>query len=265
MKPVALVSRLSSLVLLLLAAAPATAQQPQGQGLPQLPPGMTPQQAAQMVQQRPELGRMLRDRLLQSGLSADDIRARLRAAGYPGSLLDQYLTSDTTGMQAPNQGTLQVISLLGLVRLSRQDSLTLYQDSVSLRLYRDSLRTDSVIRADSVRTAVGTLRLFGLDVFRNASTQFDAIVTGPVDDTYRLGTGDVLVLILTGEVEAAHELEVTREGFIVIPEVGQVFTNNLSLGQLRNVLYDRLGRVYSGVTRSPNAKTKFQVTVAKVR
>ena len=55
-----------------------------------------------------------------------------------------------------------------------------------------------------------------------------------MDANYRLGPGDMLVLILTGDVERVHTLEVTREGFIVIPQVGQVFVANLTLGQLED-------------------------------
>ena len=44
----------------------------------------------------------------------------------------------------------------------------------------------------------------------------------------------------------------TRVGFIVVPDVGRIGVNNLSLGQLREILYDRLGAVYSGVTRKDN-------------
>jgi protein involved in polysaccharide export with SLBB domain len=40
--------------------------------------------------------------------------------------------------------------------------------------------------------------------------------------------------------------------------------SNLTLDQLRNVLYDRLGRVYSGVRRS-NPTTRFDISVANVR
>jgi polysaccharide export outer membrane protein len=73
------------------------------------------------------------------------------------------------------------------------------------------------------------------------------------------------VLILTGDVELAYQLPITREGFILIPQVGQVHVANLTLDQLRDVLYARLGRVYSGVRRGANATTRFDVTVANVR
>ena len=77
--------------------------------------------------------------------------------------------------------------------------------------------------------------------------------------------GDQLVLILTGDVEQAYSLEVTREGFIIIPQVGQVYAANLTLHQLQDQLYARLGKVYSGVRRNPNARTKFQISIARLR
>ena len=66
-------------------------------------------------------------------------------------------------------------------------------------------------------------------------------------------------------MELAYTLQVTREGFVLIPQVGQVFVSNLTLEQLRDVLYARLGRVYSGVRRGSNATTRFDISVANVR
>lgn len=235
---------------------------------PQLPPGMTPEQAARLLQQQPQLGSLVRQRLQQSGLTASQIRARLRGAGYPSDLLDAYLQTDTTGAApvAPSDAMVQAISILGLASFTASDSLLLAGDTLALRLLEDSLRADSLNRADSLAALRRQLTLFGMDVFRNASTRFQPIVTGPVDESYVLGPGDVLVLILTGAVEVAHpDLEVTRDGFIVIPRVGQIYVNNLTLGQLREVLYDRLGQVYSGVTRGAAPKTRFEITVARVR
>src|SRR5205814_9056410 len=50
-----------------------------------------------------------------------------------------------------------------------------------------------------------------------------------------------------------------------LPILGQIFVSNLTLEQLRDVLYARLGRVYSGVKRGPTATTRFDVSVANVR
>jgi protein involved in polysaccharide export with SLBB domain len=237
------------------------------------------------------MGEQIRQAIQQSGMTPDQIRARLRAAGYPENLIDQYMQQGTPGQAAPNptQQMLQAVSALGLggfgavsdtlaarrdsIFLSRSDSLLL--DSLGLRVGVDTIptRRDSVgyLRLDpgaAIRFAerLRRPRVFGLDVFRRVTTQFNPLVGGPVDPDYRLGPGDQLVLILTGDVELGYSpLPVTREGFIVIPQVGQLYVANLTLEQLRDLLYSRLGRVYSGVKRGAGATTQFQISVAQVR
>jgi polysaccharide export outer membrane protein len=256
------------------AISPLAAQIPQVQPGQQLP---TPDQARQALQNQPELVQQLRQRLLSSGLTPDQVRQRLRAAGYPETLLDDYMPgSDTTKAIRPGPRTMDAVRALGILSdteadsLQLQDSLLTVSDSLqavldSLKLVKaDSARADSL--ADSVAVLRGQgLKLFGLETFRRTTTRFQAVQNGPVDENYRLGSGDILVLILTGDVEQAYTLTVNREGFIVIPQVGQVYVANLTLAQLEDQLYSRLKRVYSGIRRSPDARTKFQVSVAKLR
>src|SRR5687767_2763482 len=80
-------------------------------------------QAQQMLQANPGLLRELRSRILSSGLTPDQVRARLRAEGYPENLLDAYLSggsesglesTGTTG-EAPQQAVFSAISALGIV------------------------------------------------------------------------------------------------------------------------------------------------------
>src|SRR5713101_8251290 len=78
------------------AVRPLTAQLPTGQQLP------SPDQARQLLQTQPEVVEQLRQRL--SGLTPDQVHARLRAAGYPENLLDEYLSgSDSTRMTSPGR------------------------------------------------------------------------------------------------------------------------------------------------------------------
>ncbi|MEO8201704.1 MAG: SLBB domain-containing protein [Gemmatimonadota bacterium] len=230
----------------------------------------TAEQARELLRTRPDLVRQLRERIGASGLTPDQIRARLRAAGYPETLLDDYLSgADTTRKVSPTANQFEAVRLLGIASNEEIDSLRMLSPTDSLMtdsLGRDSLETDSLNSKDTLRIRrEKKLRIFGLDVFQSRSNQFEPSVAGPVDANYRLGPGDVLVLILTGDVEIAHTLEVNREGFIVIPQVGQVYVANLSLGDLDDLLYARLGRVYSGVRRGAGATTTFRVTVARLR
>ena len=59
-------------------ASPLSAQVPSG--LPQQIP--SPEQAQSLLKAQPELVEQLRDRLSRSGLTPDQVRSRLRAAGY---------------------------------------------------------------------------------------------------------------------------------------------------------------------------------------
>ena len=76
----------------------------------------TPAQAQDLVQNRPELVAQLRQRIQASGLSADQLRARLRAAGYPESLLEQVMGGATVGAVAPPSDSLiNAVRALGIV------------------------------------------------------------------------------------------------------------------------------------------------------
>jgi protein involved in polysaccharide export with SLBB domain len=231
-----------------------------------LPPGVSAEQALQMTQQDPALGERLRQQLLQSGLTPDQVRARLRASGYPSGMLDAYLAQDSLIPPDPTIEMVNVISSLGIASFTERDSLLFGGDTLALRLMEDSLRLDSILVADSLASIRRGLELFGLEVFRQPTTQFQPVVGGPVDDSYVLGPGDELVLFLTGDVQRAFQLPVTRGGFIVVERgVGQINVNGLTIGQLREVLYERLGAVYSGVTRGPDPRTRFDITVSNVR
>jgi len=218
----------------------------------------SPSQAQAALQQNPGLGDMIRQRLQQSGMTPDQVRARLRAAGYPDSLLNAYLGPATIGQgqagATPGVLELAAIQALGLPSVSGLSELPV--DTGLVRIAAQSLRAESL--------AVGNY-VFGVDVFRRSKTQFLPLLSGPVPPDYRVGPGDQLVLILTGDVEFAYPLQVTREGFILIPQVGQVYVANLTMEQVRDLLYTRLGRVYSGVRRGADATTRFDVSVANVR
>src|SRR2546427_13064686 len=72
---------------------------------PPLPsPGQAPQALQQAMLQNPGLADSLRRRLQASGLSPEQIRARLAAAGYPAGLLDAYIGATPPGQQAPQPG-----------------------------------------------------------------------------------------------------------------------------------------------------------------
>ncbi len=107
--------------------------------------------------------------------------------------------------------------------------------------------------------------MFGRDLFARASSQFAPVTTGPAPADYRLGPGDELVLVLTGDVEQAYRLVVTSEGWIAIPDVGRVFVNGLTLAELDETLFNRLSQAYSGIQPGGGATTFFDVSLGALR
>ncbi len=240
----------------------------------------TPAQAQELLRTRPDLVEQLRQRLTDSGLTPDQIRARLKAEGYPENLLDAYLPG-STGTPDPRLRDSVATALKSLGLADSLDFTAPGDTTGQLRTPADSLRDSIPILKRKPRTIADSLAyvrallrqqaqtdsgrtIFGLDLFQADAKQFQPNLAGPVDANYKLGPGDKLVLILTGDVELSYELEVNREGFIIVPQVGQISVANLTLGQLEDVLYTRLARSYSGVRRQ-NPTTRFAVTVARLR
>ena len=242
---------LAYMLTLLLLGAVGTARA-QTQTLPpgQIPPGAGMSNAEVVA------------RLRASGMSREEVRARLQQMGYDSAIADPYFDSIESG-QAPPQGNapdtfLQQLQSIGVAVRSSQAG----QPMSGAGINPDTVPVDTLAVASE---AMGGLPIFGRDLFQRPTSQFQPVLTGPVDPDYRLGPGDQISLVLTGDVEAAYSLDVTREGDIIIPDVGQVNVNGLTLRQLEDRLYARLGDVYSGITRGAGATAHFQASIGRLR
>src|SRR6266566_5229361 len=194
-----LASRLPFLLGWLLSVPAAVA----AQALPS--PSQAPGALQQALQENPGLGDIIRQRLLQSGLTSDQVRARLAASGYAPALLDAFMgTVPGAGGAIPGAQELAAVEALGLgpIRVAGE----------RLSVDTGPVRRNEGKRAEEI--ASGNY-VFGVDVFRRTTTQFLPTLAGPVPPDYRLGPGDQLVLILTGDVELSYPLPVTREGFVL--------------------------------------------------
>jgi protein involved in polysaccharide export with SLBB domain len=191
-------------------------------------------------------------------MSRSQMRANLQRFGYDPGLADRYFDVIEGRAVAPEgeaqRPFLEALNALGVPAVAHADELQItspWADTLAVKGALDSLPTGP--------------RVFGLDLFRRFTTQFDAPLSGPVDPDYRLGAGDEVSLIMTGEVEASYAMEVTREGFVVIPDVGQLFVNGLTMKELEQRLYGHLGRHYSGVRQGENAPIQFHIGLRRLR
>src|SRR5437667_2344602 len=123
-------SKLSSLLLVAVLAGlstPAAAQ--------------NPAQAQQMLQNNPALLQQLRQRIMTSGLTPDQVRARLRAEGYPENLLDAYLPG-ATGAADTTISSEAVFAAIGQLGIA---------DTTDIALLRCGINIDTLTVTDTLR------------------------------------------------------------------------------------------------------------------
>ncbi len=263
---------LGTLSLLLAVGAPLHAQVPVTRPTTQVTPPASPagaptgaseaaaQNAASARAGRPVSSQEISELVKNSGLSPDQIRARLRSAGYDPSIADPYLNpsgaaSTDPGGAARSNPTAFLTALKELGIVSDLQAGDANNNSVA-----DEVEDLNRPNADRISRGVGGV--FGKNIFRRGTSVFDPIAAGPVDASYRLGVGDQLQLLITGAVEYAYQLDIRRDGTVVIPQVGQVALAGLTLEGARVLLRIRAARSYSNLA---DGSAHLDLTLSKIR
>jgi protein involved in polysaccharide export with SLBB domain len=248
----AIVSKRLALTTLVLVGMPLTLPA-QGSAPPTPPPPVaavpsapTPaQQAAQVAAGRSVTNQEIADAIRRSGLGPDELRTRMQAQGYDPALADPFFASGGAGTGSASAEFSAALQTLGILPAELPDTKG---DKAPTRPPVRGLRRESPI--------------FGKDIFSRASSAFAPVINGPVDPAYRLGIGDQLQLVLTGDVELAYPVEVRRDGTLIIPQVGQVPIAGLTLDGARGLLRQRMGQSYSGLA---TGSTRLDLSIARVR
>jgi protein involved in polysaccharide export with SLBB domain len=121
---------------------------------------------------------------------------------------------------------------------------------------------DYKVSAFSDRGDAASLQAFGYSIFSFSPTTFAPVENAPTPTNYILGPGDEIILTLWGETQLVHDLTVSKDGDIYIPEIGLVNVNGLSFNELKTTLYNRLSQAYSSLG---NGKTHFSVSTGQLR
>lgn len=215
-----------------------------------------------------------------TGMSAEEIRARLKELGYSDQVINQITGVAGSDTSAVSSEFLAAVRDLGIMDSTAVDSLGRKVDargrarnaadqallaSIGDALQDDTLRAaiQRLLRSPAARRvgADSGFNLFGREVFARGTTQFDPAVNGPLPPDYRIGFGDKFTVVLSGDVERTEELTVTRDGIAFLRGVGEIPAANLTFEQLRATLENRLGRAYSGIG---TGRVRFSVLPTEV-
>ncbi len=128
------------------------------------------------------------------------------------------------------------------------------------------IRPDYRVPGFSDRKGSDSLQPFGLDIFQYPTTAFDAVLTLASPPSYTLGPGDEIVVTVWGETKLNYQLQINREGNVVIPDVGPVSANGTTLSSFKQRLQQRMSSIYSGLDkRYGNPNTFLDVSLGKLR
>lgn len=91
------------------------------------------------------------------------------------------------------------------------------------------------------------LERFGIDVFSNSPNTFTPTMDIAIPAHYVLGVGDQLSIQIYGKENNEYVLPITREGTILIPNVGPIKIAGLSFTEMKSFLSERITQRIIGV------------------
>jgi protein involved in polysaccharide export with SLBB domain len=110
-------------------------------------------------------------------------------------------------------------------------------------------------------------KIYGYSIF--ADKKFDPIpdlqIATPTN--YVVGPGDNLNIYLYNYAEATYKSIVSRDGFITIPRLGNVYVSGRTIEEVRKILIDKFSKFTPGLigTNGETARTKLMVTLGEIR
>jgi polysaccharide export outer membrane protein len=190
----------------------------------------------------------------QSGLSPEEIRRRAASAGVDTLALQAIQARDTVrarGAALADPSMVAGLAAIGVVQ--GLAGATPPQDS--------PLRAAPAPLLDSLKIGKSGAGIFGSDVFGGAASRFEPVI-GLADPSYRLGPGDAIQVIMTGDVEEAYSLEVRSDGSVILPRFGVVPVAGLTIDAATTLLRTRGARAYSGLSQGG---IRLDLTISRAR
>lgn len=104
--------------------------------------------------------------------------------------------------------------------------------------------------------------IFGSSLFRNGNIRFEPNLNMATPDNYIIGTGDQLLIDLTGDNEASYQLSVSPEGTIRVEYAGLISVRGLTIQAARAKLRSQLSQTYASIR---TGRTQVNVNLGNIR
>ena len=145
-----------------------------------------------------------------------------------------------------------------------------YKTDISNKIDSDNnepedVTNPSVIKTSIVPTITIANEYFGYDIFNGNPEKFQASISEAIDPEYTIAPGDEVIIMLWGETELNDTFIIEKDGYLFIPNIGQVFVNGLTLSKLEKKLFKLLKRVHSSLDpKMGNPSTFLDVSLGSL-
>ena len=141
---------------------------------------------------------------------------------------------------------------------SKQDNeMDTYSEDIDSEINPDQDDNEEILTETVENKQFESLPYFGYQIFEGDPSAFQSSTFGIVDPNYNIGAGDQIIVMLWGESQFRQEFTIDREGYVFLPEVGQVFVNGLNLEALEKKFFQILSKVYSTLNPVSGRPTTF--------
>ena len=180
--------------------------------------------------------------------------------GIENGLSDFQITDE---LRKRGLGDSELSALNAKILTKRREKLILKEEEV-LSEGADALPQND--KTDKSKLLSGKLtvksNVFGREIFLQNQISFTPEIRMPSPDNYILGSGDKLMLDLSGVQDRQQELLVSTEGFVRINLIGPVFVAGLSLSEAKFKIKSLFAKIYPQVI---SGSTKISLYLSRFR
>lgn len=200
-----------------------------------------------------------------SQMSDDAITEYIRSAilmGKNEQQIGQELIANGVSMEQLQQIRTQMLGQVG--------QTTQMQPSRNIKHLNTQILPDSISpigqpngELQPISTVAKKSDIFGHDLFHSKTLSFEPNENGATPANYKLGPGDEVNVDIWGISEASFKQTITPEGIIMIPQVGAIPLNGLTVTQAKEKIRRAISHRYAGLSGGGN--TQISVTLGRIR
>ncbi len=125
---------------------------------------------------------------------------------------------------------------------------------------------DTTLRVDTTKVQLKPLidpKIFGSELFNNASLTFEPNLQIATPVNYELGPKDALNISVYGLQEISYTLDIAPEGNITIPQIGEIKLAGLTIEEARQRIFNAMSNSIYPTLKS--GRSKLSVTLGNIR